>query len=221
MPTTNAFEVLNTEVTPTCIEDMEHQHEVVPSSMANINTELGIEVRPSAPYLGTTPSMTDFNTETGKSIRTTSESDQTPSHHFTVSHQVTLWANAFGDSDDEPDNDDYADDIAEDEWPPLQGEGSSKPSNEFDHTPYVGQHSNIKAIVLFDSSGALTTVQRNLNLVASQPSVSETTNQNLWNLVKRKSGRPKKEKTVRRMQLSTSRLGLTKPFTRASRHTTN
>ncbi|KAF3454127.1 hypothetical protein FNV43_RR04574 [Rhamnella rubrinervis] len=105
VPTTNAFEVLNTEVTPAHIEDM------------------------------------------------------TPSHHFTVPHQVTLWADAFGDLGDEPDDDDYPDDFGEDEWLLLQGEGSSKPSNEFDDTLYRGQQLNTMAMVPFQPSGALTAAQ--------------------------------------------------------------
>ncbi|KAF3454136.1 hypothetical protein FNV43_RR04583 [Rhamnella rubrinervis] len=40
----------------------------------------------------------------------------------------------FGDSGNELEDDDYADDFSEDEWPSLQGEGFSKPSNEFDDT---------------------------------------------------------------------------------------
>ncbi|KAF3431982.1 hypothetical protein FNV43_RR26718 [Rhamnella rubrinervis] len=58
-------------------------------------------------------------------------------------------------------------------------EDSSKPSNEFDDTSYVDQQSNTIFMVLFESSGALTTAQRNLNLVASQPFVSETIDLNL------------------------------------------
>ncbi|KAF3453948.1 hypothetical protein FNV43_RR04389 [Rhamnella rubrinervis] len=77
--------------------------------------------------------------EAGKSIQTTSEGDRTPSHHSTVPRQVTSWANAFGDSGDEPEDDDFVNDFGEDEWPPLQGEGSSKPSNELDDTPYTGR----------------------------------------------------------------------------------
>ncbi|KAF3453181.1 hypothetical protein FNV43_RR03619 [Rhamnella rubrinervis] len=116
---------------------------------------------------------TDINTETGKSIQTTSEGDRTPSHHSTVPRQVTSWANAFGDSGDEPEDDDFVNDFGEDEWPPLQGEGSSKPSNELDDTPYTGQQSNIMAMVPFQSFGAITTTQRNLNLVALQLNVSK------------------------------------------------
>ncbi|KAF3441583.1 hypothetical protein FNV43_RR15497 [Rhamnella rubrinervis] len=147
VPTANTFEVLNTEITPTHIEDMVHQHDAALSSMTNINREMCIEVRPPAPDL--------------------------------VPRQVTSWADAFGGSEDELNDDDYANDIVEDEWPPLPGEGSSKPSNEFDGTPYVGQQSNTMVMVPFESFGALTAEQRNLNLVASQPSVSETTDRNL------------------------------------------
>ncbi|KAF3433317.1 hypothetical protein FNV43_RR24419 [Rhamnella rubrinervis] len=108
VPTTNAFEVLNTDGRPTHIEDMTHHHNAVPYSMADIDIKMNIQIRPSAPDLGAAPSRTDFNSE----------------------------VDAFGDSDDELGND--ADDIVENEWPPLQGEGSSKPSKEFDGTPYVG-----------------------------------------------------------------------------------
>ncbi|KAF3432494.1 hypothetical protein FNV43_RR27234 [Rhamnella rubrinervis] len=191
--TTNTFEVLNTEVTPTHIEDIVHQHDVVPTIMTDISTETAIEVHPSAPDLVAAPNRTDFNTETGKSIWTILESDWIPSHHAMVPRQVTLWADAFGDKDDEPHDNDYADDI----------------------------QSNIMAMVQFDSFGALIAAQRNLDFVASQPSVSQTIDQNLWYLVERKPGRPKKGETARRLQLSTAGLGLTKPFTRASQYTTH
>ncbi|KAF3449045.1 hypothetical protein FNV43_RR09769 [Rhamnella rubrinervis] len=148
MPTTNAFDVLNTEVTPAYIEDMVHQHDATPSSMTN---KMGIEVQSSAPDLGAATTRTDINTEMGNV----------------------------------PEDDDYADDFGEDEWPPLQGEGSSKPSNEFDDTPYTGQQSNTMVMVPIESSGALTTEQGKLDLVASQPNFSETTDQNLWNMVKK------------------------------------
>ncbi|KAF3433646.1 hypothetical protein FNV43_RR24749 [Rhamnella rubrinervis] len=115
----------------------------------------------------------------GKSIRTTSEGDGTPSHHSTVPRQVTSWADTFGDSGDEPDDDDYAYDFGEDESPPLQCEGSSKPSNEFDDTLYRGQQLNTMVMVPFQPSSALIAAQRNLDLVASQTNVSETTDQNL------------------------------------------
>ncbi|KAF3452087.1 hypothetical protein FNV43_RR08183 [Rhamnella rubrinervis] len=105
---------------------------------------------------------------------------------------------AFSDSDDEPGDD--ADDIVEDEWQTLQGAGSSNPSKKLDGTPYVGQQSNTMAMVPFVSSDARTAAQRNLDLVASHPLVSETYDQNLWNLVKRKLGRPKRGETVRRLQ---------------------
>ncbi|KAF3451305.1 hypothetical protein FNV43_RR07400 [Rhamnella rubrinervis] len=99
----------------------------------------------------------------------------TPSVPTTNAFELTSWADAFSDSGDEPADDDYANDFGKDEWPPLQGEGSSKPSNEFDDTPYTGHQSNIMAMIPFESSSALTTAQRNLNLVASQPNVLETT----------------------------------------------
>ncbi|KAF3436055.1 hypothetical protein FNV43_RR23147 [Rhamnella rubrinervis] len=86
--------------------------------------------------LSVDPSRTDFNTEIGKSSRTTLESDRILSHRSTVPRQVTSWTDAFGDSYDKLD--DYGDDRVEDEWPPLQGKGSSKPSNEFNGTPYMG-----------------------------------------------------------------------------------
>ncbi|KAF3440720.1 hypothetical protein FNV43_RR19006 [Rhamnella rubrinervis] len=96
---------------------------------------------------------------------------------------------------DEPGND--ADDIVEDEWPTLQGAGSSNPSKELDGTLYVGQQLNTMVMIPFVSSDACTAAQRNLNLVASHPLVSETTDQNLWNSVK--PGRPKKGETGRRL----------------------
>ncbi|KAF3451351.1 hypothetical protein FNV43_RR07446 [Rhamnella rubrinervis] len=137
-------------------------------------------------------SHTDINTETGKSIWTTSEGDRTPSHHSTVPHQVTSWADAFGVSGDEPEDNDYAYDFGEDEWLPLQGVGSSKPSNEFDDTPYTGQQSNTMVMVPFESLSALTVAQQNLNLDALQLNVSKTIDKNLRNMVKRKPGQPKK-----------------------------
>ncbi|KAF3455824.1 hypothetical protein FNV43_RR00466 [Rhamnella rubrinervis] len=96
--TTNAFEVLNPNVTPTHIEDMVRQQVAVPSSMVVINTEIGIEAQPLA-------------LEVGKSARITSESVRTPSYHSTVPH-IKSWANAFGNSDDKLD--DYGDDRVED-----------------------------------------------------------------------------------------------------------
>ncbi|KAF3440161.1 hypothetical protein FNV43_RR18440 [Rhamnella rubrinervis] len=136
-----------------------------------------------------------------------------------VSHSVTKCKlvigkapSKIGPHDDEPGND--ADDIVEDEWPTLQGVGSLNPFKEFDG-PYVGQQSNTMAMIPFVSSDACTAAQRNLDLVPSHPLVSETTEQNLWNLVK--PGRPKKGETVRRLQISTT--GSTKPFTRVSQYT--
>ncbi|KAF3440757.1 hypothetical protein FNV43_RR19043 [Rhamnella rubrinervis] len=120
----------------------------------------------------TTPFMSTMNT-----FEITSKTIQTPSYHSMVPRQVTSWADAFGNLDDEPGED--TDDIVEDEWLPLQGENPLKPSQDFDSTLYVGQHSNSMAIVPFNSFGSLTTAQRNLDLVASHPSVSETTDQNL------------------------------------------
>ncbi|KAF3451348.1 hypothetical protein FNV43_RR07443 [Rhamnella rubrinervis] len=73
---------------------------------------------------------------------------------------------------DKPEDNNYADDFGEDEWPPLQGVGSSKLSNEFDDTPYMGQQSNTMAMVPFKSFGALTAAHRKLDLVTSQPNVS-------------------------------------------------
>ncbi|KAF3446457.1 hypothetical protein FNV43_RR11636 [Rhamnella rubrinervis] len=108
---------------------MVHQQDAAPSSMTN---KMGIQVRQSAPALGAASTRNEINIETDKSIRTTSEGD-------------------------EPDDDDYVDDFGEEEWSPLQGEGSSKPSNEFDNTPYRGQQLNTMAIVPFQPSGALTT----------------------------------------------------------------
>ncbi|KAF3455810.1 hypothetical protein FNV43_RR00452 [Rhamnella rubrinervis] len=63
------------------------------------------------------------------------EKVRTTSNHTTVPRQITLWADTFSDSDEEIGDD--ADDTVEDEWPLLQGEESSKPSNEYDGTPYV------------------------------------------------------------------------------------
>ncbi|KAF3445699.1 hypothetical protein FNV43_RR10875 [Rhamnella rubrinervis] len=108
MPTINTFDVLNTDVTPTTIEEIDHQQVAVLFNM------------------GSASNRTNFNMDVGKSIQITLETVQTPSYHSTVPHQVTSWANAFGDSDDESDDD--ANDIIKDEWPPLQGENPSKPS---------------------------------------------------------------------------------------------
>ncbi|KAF3440933.1 hypothetical protein FNV43_RR19219 [Rhamnella rubrinervis] len=136
IPTTNAFEILNTVVIPTHIEDMTHQQHTVPSNMADINQEMSITARLISPDLGVAPSRIDFDTEVGKSIRNTSENVRTTSNHTTVPRQITLWANAFGDSNVELGDD--ANDMVEDDWLPLQGEGSSKPSNEFDGTLLCG-----------------------------------------------------------------------------------
>ncbi|KAF3445775.1 hypothetical protein FNV43_RR10952 [Rhamnella rubrinervis] len=131
--TTNAFEVLNTEMTLTHREDIVHQHEhdAVLSSRADINTKMGIEVRPSASDLSAAHSRTDFNTEVGKSVCN--------------SEKVTSCANASGDSDDEID--DYEDDRVENKWPPSKVEGSSKPSKEIDGFPSTGQQSNAMVMV--------------------------------------------------------------------------
>ncbi|KAF3433439.1 hypothetical protein FNV43_RR24541 [Rhamnella rubrinervis] len=104
-------------------------------------------------------------------------------------------------------------DIVENECSSLQGEDSSKPSQDFDGTSYVGQHSNSMVMVPFNSSSSLATAQLNLDLVALYPSVSETTDKDLWNIVKRELGRPKKGEIDRRLQLLIAELGLTKPFT--------
>ncbi|KAF3433638.1 hypothetical protein FNV43_RR24741 [Rhamnella rubrinervis] len=170
VPTTNAFEVLNIEVTPTHIDETVHQHDAVPPSRADKNTEIGIKVQPSASNLGTTPNKTDFNTEVGKSVRN-SKNVRTPSHYSTVPHQVISWVDAFGDSDNEID--DYKDDRFKDELPALQSEGSSQPSKEI--IPNAGQQSNAMAIVPIpnDSSCTISAVQWNLDLAASQPSVSK------------------------------------------------
>ncbi|KAF3432339.1 hypothetical protein FNV43_RR27079 [Rhamnella rubrinervis] len=121
--------------------EMVHQHHVVPSNKADINTKMDIEVRPSAPDLGVTPNKTNFDTEVDKSV-CNSKNVQNPSDYDTIPHHVTSWANAFGDSDDE--NDDYEDnkvedewlplqdDTIENEWSPLQGKGSSEASKEND-----------------------------------------------------------------------------------------
>ncbi|KAF3452095.1 hypothetical protein FNV43_RR08191 [Rhamnella rubrinervis] len=159
---TNTFEVLNTNMTPTPIEEIDHQQAVVLFNMANTFTEIGIDVRSTALDLCVDPKRTDFNTDVGKSV-------QTPSYHSTIPHQVISWADAFGDVDD----------IVKDEWPPLQGEDFSKPSHDFYGTSYVGQYSNSMVMVSFNSSGSLTAEQQNLDLDASHPSVSKTTNQNL------------------------------------------
>ncbi|KAF3443159.1 hypothetical protein FNV43_RR17080 [Rhamnella rubrinervis] len=75
---------------------------------------------------GNATSRTDLNIEVGKSVRITSERVWTPSYY----RHITSWEDTFGDSDDELD--DYIDDRVEEEWPPLQGKGSSNPSKEFD-----------------------------------------------------------------------------------------
>ncbi|KAF3456629.1 hypothetical protein FNV43_RR01283 [Rhamnella rubrinervis] len=224
--TSNVFEVLNIDVTPTHIEDMAHPQDADPPTMA-------------APDISVAASMTDFNTKVVKSVRSTSESEDT-----------------FGDSDDG--FDDHEDDRVEDEWPPLKDEGSSKPSkaidgfpntnqhsnvmvmvpislnssdnfgederpslqgksfsklsNEFNDILYRGQQSNTMTMVPFESSGTLTAVQKlgrpkkvrlqtgvQINTM-NFPSASETTYQNLWNTVKRKPGRPRK------LQISTEGL---------------
>ncbi|KAF3449843.1 hypothetical protein FNV43_RR05922 [Rhamnella rubrinervis] len=128
VPTTNAFEVLNTEVTPAHIKNMVHQHDAAPSNMTN---KMGIKVQSFAPDLGVATTRTDINTETGN----------------------------------EPEDNEYVDDFGEDEWRPLQ-------------------------------------VQQNLDLVASQSNISETTYQNLWNVVKRKPGRPRKVRLEIRSQIN-------------------
>ncbi|KAF3455706.1 hypothetical protein FNV43_RR00348 [Rhamnella rubrinervis] len=122
-------QVWNTDVTPTPIEEIDHQQVAVLFNMANTHIEMGINVQSTALDLGAAPNRTDFNT----------------------------------DMDDELGDD--ADDILD-----------------------VGQHSYSVAMVLFNLSGSLTAVQQNLDLVASHTLVSETTYQNLWNIVERKPG---------------------------------
>ncbi|KAF3451849.1 hypothetical protein FNV43_RR07945 [Rhamnella rubrinervis] len=112
MPTFNAFEVLNTDVTLTHIEDMTHQYEAIPSNIADINKEMGIEVRSTSLDLGAAPSRTEFNTKLGKSVRITLKNVWTPAYHGTVPRPITSWADAFGNLDDEHGND--VDDIVED-----------------------------------------------------------------------------------------------------------
>ncbi|KAF3441142.1 hypothetical protein FNV43_RR15053 [Rhamnella rubrinervis] len=64
VPTTNAFEILNIEVTPYHIEDMVHQYDAIPTSLTDINIEMGIEIRPSTSDLGAAPNKTDFTIKT-------------------------------------------------------------------------------------------------------------------------------------------------------------
>ncbi|KAF3441133.1 hypothetical protein FNV43_RR15044 [Rhamnella rubrinervis] len=130
-----------------------------PSGMAGINQEMSITAQPTSPDLDAALSRTDFDFEVGKSVQTTS-------NHTMVPRQITSWVDAFGDSDEELSD---ANDIVKDKWQPLQGEGFSKPSNEFDGTFYMGQQLNTMIMVPFDSWIALTATQRNLNLIASQP----------------------------------------------------
>ncbi|KAF3437554.1 hypothetical protein FNV43_RR20309 [Rhamnella rubrinervis] len=92
--------------------------------------------------LSAAPSRTNFDIEVGKSVCNTLESVWTTLNHAMVSRHIISWADAFGDSDEE-----LNDDTVEDEWPPLQVEGSSKPSNEFDGIPYVGQQPNTMIMV--------------------------------------------------------------------------
>ncbi|KAF3431980.1 hypothetical protein FNV43_RR26716 [Rhamnella rubrinervis] len=107
------------------------------------------------------------------------ESVWTPSYHSMVPRHITLWADAFGDSEDV--HDDYADERVVNEWPPLHGQRASKPLKKFDGMPNVGHQSNIMAIILvmLDSFGTLNAAQQNLNLVASQPLVFEIIDHNL------------------------------------------
>ncbi|KAF3432533.1 hypothetical protein FNV43_RR27273 [Rhamnella rubrinervis] len=98
---------------------MVHQHDVVPPNKADINTEMDIEVQPSAPNLGVAPSRTNFGTKVDKSVHN-SENVRNPSDYSMVPRHFTSWADAFGDLDDE--NDDYEDDKVEDEWLPLRNE---------------------------------------------------------------------------------------------------
>ncbi|KAF3433719.1 hypothetical protein FNV43_RR24822 [Rhamnella rubrinervis] len=95
------------------------KRDVVPSNMAGFNQEINITAPPTSPDIGVAPTRTDFDIEVGKSVPITSESVRTTSNHTTVPRQITSWANAFGDSYEELGDD--ADDIVEDEWPPLQG----------------------------------------------------------------------------------------------------
>ncbi|KAF3443362.1 hypothetical protein FNV43_RR13044 [Rhamnella rubrinervis] len=111
----------------------------------NINTKMGIKVRPSAPDLGAAPNRIDFNTEVGKSVRNL-ENVRTSTHYNSmIPRQFTLWVSAFGDSDDEID--DYEDDGVEDKWLALQGDSSSKPSKEIECFPNASQQSNSMAMV--------------------------------------------------------------------------
>ncbi|KAF3445698.1 hypothetical protein FNV43_RR10874 [Rhamnella rubrinervis] len=117
VPTTNAFKVLNTNVTPTHIEDIIHQNEAIPSSMVDINKEMGIKIQPTILNLGVVPSRVDFNTEVGKRFWTTSDTVWSPAYHGTVPCPIISWADAFGNSDEEHGDD--VDDIIEGDWPSL------------------------------------------------------------------------------------------------------
>ncbi|KAF3455361.1 hypothetical protein FNV43_RR05812 [Rhamnella rubrinervis] len=68
VPTTNTFEVLNTDVPPTLIEEIDHHQAIF--NMANTHTEIGIGVRSTSSDLGAAPNRTDFNTDVGKSVYT-------------------------------------------------------------------------------------------------------------------------------------------------------
>ncbi|KAF3452126.1 hypothetical protein FNV43_RR08223 [Rhamnella rubrinervis] len=81
MPTINTFKILNINVTPTSIEELDHQQAAILFYIANTHTEMGINVRSTASDLGATPNRTDLNTNVGKSVQITSKSVQTPLHH--------------------------------------------------------------------------------------------------------------------------------------------
>ncbi|KAF3453861.1 hypothetical protein FNV43_RR04302 [Rhamnella rubrinervis] len=86
---------------------------------------MSVAARSTSLDLVAAPSKTNFDTEMGKSVRITSESVQNTLNHTTIPRQITSWADAFGDLDEELGDD--ADDIVEDEWPPLQGEVLQNP----------------------------------------------------------------------------------------------
>ncbi|KAF3455937.1 hypothetical protein FNV43_RR00580 [Rhamnella rubrinervis] len=74
VPITNTFEVLNTDVTLTPIEEIDLQQAAVLFNLDNIHREMGIDVLSSASNLGVAPSRAEFNIDVGKSLRITAES---------------------------------------------------------------------------------------------------------------------------------------------------
>ncbi|KAF3434532.1 hypothetical protein FNV43_RR21617 [Rhamnella rubrinervis] len=104
-----------------------------------------------------------------------------------------------GAQDMPPDLGDTFDDLNE-ELPPEDG----------------GVRQDLTAMIAYDPDIALIAAQRNLDLVASDPSISETKDPHAWTTVKRKPGRPPKLEQAKILQ-ERPPVVLIRPATRASK----